>query len=312
MTAPLTIAYFGLPLAALALREDGHRLAFSVLSPVEAPGRRRMRRLGLGPMLDASDASAEALEAQIDALWHKERVDLLVSWFWTRRLPARWLALPRLGSIGCHPSLLPRHRGPDPYFWTIDSGDELAGVSVHFLESRYDTGSVLAQSSIPVGHRNAWQLARALDRPGLALLRAVTHQFATDSQPFGVPQDSELATWAPSPNKSDLRVDWNWTTKRILRRIRALAPTPGIAVDIEGVRFRIVEASGGPCSVQALRPGEAFVGEEVAIQTGDGAVNIERVWLSEPDEERLACGSELAALVSERRVVVSSPTPGGR
>jgi methionyl-tRNA formyltransferase len=53
--------------------------------------------------------------------------ELLVSWFWTKRVPARVRALAPLGAIGVHPSLLPRHRGPDPFFWAIDQGDRAGG-----------------------------------------------------------------------------------------------------------------------------------------------------------------------------------------
>src|SRR5262245_20379290 len=96
-----TIAFFGLPLAACLLAEDGHDLGIAVLSPVDAPGRRRaIRRL---PRV--LDARAAGFDAEVDRALRDLRPDLLVSWFWTRKLPERWIASARLGGIGAHPSL---------------------------------------------------------------------------------------------------------------------------------------------------------------------------------------------------------------
>src|SRR5262249_12948942 len=148
----LKIAYFGLPLGALLLARDGHELAPVVLAPVEAPGRRRLVRM-FAEVLDATNAIAD-FEARVSAALAPEQPELLVSWFWTRKLPQRWLELPPRGALGVHPSLLPRHRGPNPYFWSIDAGDERAGVTVHRLTAEYDTGVMLGSRSLAIGARD--------------------------------------------------------------------------------------------------------------------------------------------------------------
>src|SRR5690606_41502429 len=175
-----------------------------------------------------------AREAERLARLERDRPDLLVSWFWTRRLSSTWLALPRRGALGVHPSLLPRHRGPDPYFWAIDSGDRETGVSVHLLEPEYDTGAVLDVERLEVGERTSWQLARALDRPSLRALRRVVAAYASGTPPPAVPQAEALARQAPEPTGDLLRVRWEWPTERVLRRIRALSPVPGLALELFG------------------------------------------------------------------------------
>jgi methionyl-tRNA formyltransferase len=192
----LKIAYFGLPLGALLLLRDGHTLSPIVLSPIDAPGRRRLRRVEPG-LLDAQgveDQDLKAFDAGVTELLRAERSDLLVSWFWTRKLPRRWLELPPRGAIGVHPSLLPRHRGPNPFYACIDAGDEQTGVTVHRLDEEYDTGRILGALSIPVGMRDAWQLARALDRPSLALLRETVARLARSETVEERAQDERLAT----------------------------------------------------------------------------------------------------------------------
>ncbi|HEY1536640.1 MAG TPA: formyltransferase family protein, partial [Polyangiaceae bacterium] len=174
------------------LAGDGHELGPVVLPPVEAPGRRRLERL-FPTLIDVSHERAD-LDSNISAALLAERPDLLVSWFWTRKLPARWLEQPPLGAIGVHPSLLPRHRGRNPYFWSIDAGDELSGVTAHRLTAEYDMGPMLGARSVPIGERDAWQLARALDRPSLGLLRETVARLARGEALTEVPQDEQLAS----------------------------------------------------------------------------------------------------------------------
>lgn len=279
----MKIAYFGLPLGALLLARDGHLLSPVVLSPVDAPGRRRARAL-FPNLLDAGK-HGDALPKLVTTALEAERPELLVSWFWTRKLPGRWLELPPRGAIGIHPSLLPRHRGPNPYFWSIDAGDELTGVTAHRLTEEYDTGWLLGSRSLPVGQRDAWQLARALDRPSLALLRETVARLASGAAPPERPQDESLATWAPEPAGDALRVDFGWATERVLRRIRALSPTPGLALAVEGVELFVTRAERQNDYIAALIPGEAHILDTLSLRTGDGAVRVTRAFFPESEEE---------------------------
>lgn len=295
----MRIAFFGLPLAACLLRRDAHEIAFAVLSPVPAPGARRLRRyIGSANVLDADDEAT--VERRIG------EAQLLVSWYWTRRLPSRWLEAPEHGAIGAHPSLLPRHRGPDPFFAAIDAGDELTGVTVHRLDAGYDTGPILLTRSMPVGDRDAWQLARALDRPSLALLREATGRLAAGDPMPGVVQDESQASWAPEPDGERLRVDWRWPTTRILRRIRALSPTPGLALELCGQNLFVTRARPAARIPSVLEPGEAAVSttEGVAIRSGDGGIVVEAAVVGEG--AGLLAGTALdatgvAALVAGKR-----------
>jgi len=279
----LKIAYFGLPLGALLLARDGHELGPVVLSPVDAPGRRRLLH-GLPRALDAL-AAGEDFEERLQAALAASQFDVLVSWFWTRKLPGSWLSRARLGGVGVHPSLLPRHRGPNPYFWSIDSGDENTGVTAHRLTEEYDTGQLIATRSLPIAGRNAWELARALDRPSLALLRETTARMARGEELAVTTQDERLATWAPEPSGEELRVDFGWTTERVLRRIRALSPTPGVALEVEGVRFFVTRAEPAETFVSALLPGEAHISDSLVLRTGDGAIRVTRVFVPDAPEE---------------------------
>jgi methionyl-tRNA formyltransferase len=293
----MKIAYFGLPLGAWLLHRAGYDLTVVVLSPVAAPGRRRVtRQLGHGNVLDFLNGAGDR---DVGRLLDQFPVDLLLSWFWTRRLPERWLGHSPLGSYGVHPSLLPRHRGPDPYFAAIDAGDPVTGVTLHRLEAEYDTGEIIASESLAVGELNAWQLARALDRPSLKLLLTAA-QAAQHGMPLrGTAQREEEASWAAEPVGDQLRVEWRWQTARVLRRIRALSPVPGLALEVSGLNFFVIHAVPALPPALALEPGEAaLVDERLRIRTGDGAIAVERVALA-PSERGLD-GAALASLLAER------------
>jgi methionyl-tRNA formyltransferase len=267
----LKIVFFGLPLGAILLAHDGHEVALASLSRTDAVGLRRARRL-FGPdrLLVKPSARDPGLLDRVRAI----EPDLLVSWFWTTRLPMSLVRAARLGGIGAHPSLLPRHRGPDPTYWAIASGDAETGVTVHRLEEAYDTGAILAQERLPIDPAwNAWQLARALDRPSLRVLRATVARFARGDAPAGAPQDPALATQAPFPDDADAAIRWTWPSERVLRHVRALGPAPGAWTEIEGALVTVLTAAPADSYPRALEPGEGTVdGDRVLVRTGDGAI----------------------------------------
>ena len=265
----MRVAFFGLPLAAVLLAQDGHDVVWAALSRKGAVGARRLARVTSVRYLPDmhKTASFEALRAA--------RPELLVSWFWTKKLPPRVLAL--VPSVGVHPSLLPRHRGPDPTFWVIDSGEEVTGVTAHTLHEEYDTGDILGQRElrVPPGC-TSWQLQRALDRPGLGLLRDVVRRFADGHPPQPRPQEEELATAAPEPSDEDLAIRWSWPAWRVERRVRAASPWPGAWTEIGGCIVTLTRVRATSDFPRALEPGEAAVrGDGVAVvRAGDAAVEL--------------------------------------
>jgi methionyl-tRNA formyltransferase len=268
--APFRIVFFGLPLGALLLARDGHDVALAALSRTDAVGLRRAKRVFGERLLIKPGARDPELLARVRAL----KPDLLVSWFWTTRLPMSLVRAARLGGIGAHPSLLPRHRGPDPTAWAILSGDEETGVTVHRIEAEYDTGDMLAQEKLRIDPAwNAWLLARALDRPSLRLLRATVARFARGEEVAALPQDPSFATEAPALDDAACAIHWAEPTAQILRTVRALAPAPGAWTEVEGTLLTILRAAPAASVPRVLSPGEgAVIGDEVVVRTGDGAV----------------------------------------
>lgn len=272
---PLKIAFFGLPIAGCLLAADGHELVLAALSRADAVGRRRLARtLGqdrvlLRPKLDA----AFALRVRAAA------PDLVVSWFWTNRLPMTLVDLATYGGIGAHPSLLPRHRGPDPTCHAILEGDRTSGVTVHRIAAEYDTGAILARAELTIDDRwNAYDLAKALDRPSLRLLREVVRSFARGEPPVELAQDEGAATLAPFPEEDDLWLVWDRPTADVVRQVRALAPAPGAVTEIGDSVVTVLEVLPLAATPTVLEtPGEsAFLDGRCVIRTRDGAVALSK------------------------------------
>jgi methionyl-tRNA formyltransferase len=67
-------------------------------------------------------------------------------------LPGEIINLPPMGTLNFHASLLPRHSGMHPGFWTIYYGDKFSGMVIHFMDEGIDTGDIAYHSEVPVNH----------------------------------------------------------------------------------------------------------------------------------------------------------------
>jgi methionyl-tRNA formyltransferase len=116
------------------------------------------------------------------------------------RVSKEALAASRLGGIGYHPSLLPRHRGLAAVEWTIREGDPIAGGSIYHLADRMDAGAIAAQDWVFVKKgetaRELWE--RALAPLGYRLLGEIIDYAKTHKTLPAKPQDEQFATKAPS------------------------------------------------------------------------------------------------------------------
>lgn len=176
------------------LRAEGHEIA-AVWSPVDVGDRLSLdierreetRGLWMHPV-ERTPQSVKQLE-----------VDLFVAAHSHDFIGRDSRAATRLGGIGYHPSLLPRHRGRDAVRWTVHMGDPMAGGSVYWLTDRVDGGPIAAQEWCHV--RPDWDASdlwrEELFPMGVRLLGRVLSQL--DSGVIvEVPQDEAVATWEPS------------------------------------------------------------------------------------------------------------------
>jgi methionyl-tRNA formyltransferase len=196
-----------------ALRQIAGRTQASILEKIAS-------NLGT-PVIAASDNLGGALCERLRDL----RPDLICIAIFPRILPRDLTGIAPLGTINAHPSLLPRHRGPLPLFWTYHGDDRVAGVTVHHANERFDAGDVILQDrfDLPRAYPAAELDREVADRAG-PLLCAAVEQLGLGCAPR-MPQDESAATYAPVPQPGTAMVAFDeWDVERVWHFLAALCP----------------------------------------------------------------------------------------
>lgn len=175
----------------LALREAGH----NIVGVAPAPPDKYYDKLHGIALRHRVPVVCDATRLTSDHI--PEGTDLIVSahshWFISEQAVEK----ARLGAIGFHPSLLPRHRGRDAVRWTIACGDPVTGGSIYRLNNVVDGGPIILQRHIFVD--KSWdhhQLWKELFPLGVRLVVEAVAMLERGNIE-GEPQDDRFATWEP-------------------------------------------------------------------------------------------------------------------
>lgn len=201
--------------------------------------------------------------------------DLLCVAAFPRLIPASVRSRARLGAINVHPSLLPKHRGPDPLFWTYFDDDREAGVSLHWMSDGIDDGDLIAQDRVTL-ERGTTGLALYLDmaRRGGDLIRKNVPRIERGSA-ARVAQDSTLATREPAPSVRTWRVDYStWTAERLWHFLRGVQHRDAFTLPDRDGRLHVTgDVTGYELELHDVAPGTVRGNE---IFTIDGRVRCSR------------------------------------
>ena len=170
------------------------------------------------PVELAQNVNAPGFKASLE----RYEPDLMVMASFDQILDRGPLAVPRLGWMNIHPSRLPRHRGPEPIYWTIANGDLEAGISLHWTEERIDAGPILAQRVVPVRPREtSGTLCKRLVQQGIAALDETLFRLARADVRSSVPR-LEQGTYEPPVRRTEL--NWDQPYEQVDRLVRAGRP----------------------------------------------------------------------------------------
>jgi methionyl-tRNA formyltransferase len=170
------------------------------------------------PVEVTADANAEAFVRSLSA--YEPEVVVMASF--DQILKAPTLAVPRRGWLNVHPSLLPRHRGPEPIYWTIANGDREAGITVHLTVPRIDAGPILAQRRIDVDDQDtAGTLSKRLVAEGLDALDETLARLESGPAEAVHP---EVGPGSYEPPVRQVGLDWDQPFEQIERLVRAGDP----------------------------------------------------------------------------------------
>jgi methionyl-tRNA formyltransferase len=248
MAATLRLVFCGTPLFAVptleALLAAGNEVALVVSQPDRPAGRNQ--QLTAPPVKQAAVAAGLAItqpekirnnpdfRAQLEAI----APDAIVVVAYGRIIPPWMLALPRLGCINLHASLLPKYRGAAPIQWAVANGDAFTGNTTMLLEEGLDTGPILLQQTIEIGSdQTAADLFDLMAKAGAPLMVETLASLAAGTI-HAQAQNHSFATFAPLLDREDGRMDFAARTAIELKnRWRGFQPWPGAFTNLDGKKL---------------------------------------------------------------------------
>ena len=310
MTA-LRVGFAGTPAFAAAalgaIQATGYRVPLVLTQPDRPAGRGMklqaspVKQLALqhqlavaqphGLKLDGRFA-ADARAAQEDL--QAAQLDVMVVAAYGLILPPWLLALPRLGCLNIHASLLPRWRGAAPIQRAIEAGDSETGITIMQMDAGLDTGAMLLVGREPIhADDSSSSLLERLARLGARLIVQALADAARGAL-TPAPQPDQGVTYAHKLAKSEAAIDWQRPAAEIERRLRAFDPQPGCHFELGGqpVKLWRAKVSAG----FGATPGKVEqVGETLRAACGDGLA-LELLELQRPGGRRMP----VAAFLSSR------------
>ncbi|OZI68141.1 methionyl-tRNA formyltransferase [Bordetella genomosp. 1] len=192
-------------------------------------------------------------------------------------LPRWTLALPRLGCLNIHASLLPRWRGAAPIQRAIEAGDSETGVTIMQMDEGLDTGDMLLERVVPIGADTTAALLH--DQLAQAGAEAIVQALEALAGPGLTPrkQPEEGVTYAAKLEKSEAALDLTLPAEVLARRIRAFNPVPGATVRLAGLAdpVKVWRAQALPrAATQAPGSLLAATAEGVDLATGAGVLRL--------------------------------------
>lgn len=169
--------------------------------------------------------------------------DIAIVASFNKKLPKEMYSIPRLGTINCHPSLLPDYRGGNPYFHVINNGERETGVTYHYMDEDFDTGDIVSQIKVPIYPTDTMGiLFNRLNFYSAKQYVAVINMFEENENPPRMEQPKEgdfKSACKIYTERGDNVINWDTDASSIEKFIRALNPFYGAITYYKGICVKI-------------------------------------------------------------------------
>lgn len=191
------------------------------------------------PYVRVTSTKSPAFVEQVREL----RPDLIVVISWSQIIPGEVLALPPLGCVGIHYSLLPARRGGAPLNWALIDGLCETGIALLYLDEGIDTGDIIAQRKFPIARDDT--VKTLLDKIVVLAPQLVADniELLEQGQAPRQKQDERLASYTRRRRPEDSQINWSMSDEELYNFIRALAPPYPCAFTFVGRRKLIVPSA---------------------------------------------------------------------
>ncbi len=196
----------------------------------------------------------------------KLKPELVILAFVTDILPEKLLAIPSLGTICYHPSILPRHRGASAINWAIIQDDTRTGLTIFWVDKGIDTGPILLQKEVGISPNDTTGSLyfSALSPMGVdAMTEAV--KLIKEGKAPRIPQDESKASYEPPCDDRVASVDFEKAGKDVYNLIRGCDPQPGAHTIHKGKKIRFYDAKMFSSTTER-QPGEITTIEERSLE----------------------------------------------
>ena len=281
----MRIVFFGTPQFAVpslrALLGERYPVVGVVTQPDRPQGRSRSTLVAPPVKLEADRAGIPVLQPARPlgdvflAGLRRLEADLGVVVAYGHILRPAVLAIPRLGMINVHASLLPRWRGAAPVQHAILAGDAETGVSIMLMEEGLDSGPVLHRIVTPIApEETAGTLAaRLADLGATGLVDALS--LVAGGFAKAEPQDTAGVTVAPKVDRDSARIDWRRDADSVARQVRAFDPAPGAWATHDASTLKLF---GAVPTDDRGEPGCVLAADDrLVVGCGDGALAVREV-----------------------------------
>lgn len=202
-----------------------------------------------------------------------------------RMLPEAVWAMPPMGTVNVHGSLLPQYRGAAPINWAIINGEKETGVTTFKLKHEIDTGDILLQAKLPIGeNETAGELHDRMKEAGASLLVQTVMGLA-EGRLLEQPQQEVLAEstelkHAPKIFSETCRIDFSKSVAEVHNLIRGLSPYPGAYTTLQGKTLKIYRSEKRNDRM-GVAPGEAASDRKTYLRfaCADGCIDVKELQL---------------------------------